>query len=155
MKCGMPSGNPIIIKPETCSSVLKLVKKKKKERDQDFLNTDRITYIYASVNSGCAHSATPFGQLRGICGHCQSPGSGSSLPQGYPRAFDTLVVYDSKYKRGGVCRKRSLLIKPQLELSLSIHCGVIGKDQREYAQVCDDIPGVGHLPSFFVPFPGY
>ena len=31
----------------------------------------------------------PPGQLRGICTHCQSRGSGISQPQGYPRAFDT------------------------------------------------------------------
>ena len=31
----------------------------------------------------------PPGQLRGICTHCQSRGSGISLPKGYPRAFDT------------------------------------------------------------------
>ena len=41
----------------------------------------------ASVNSSCAHP--PPGQLRGICTHCQSRGSGISLPKGYPRAFDT------------------------------------------------------------------
>ena len=29
------------------------------------------------------------GQLRGICTHRQSRGSGISLPKGYPRAFDT------------------------------------------------------------------
>ena len=34
----------------------------------------------------------PPGQLRGICTHCQSRGSGISLPKGYPRAFDTHVV---------------------------------------------------------------
>ena len=31
----------------------------------------------------------PPGQLRGICTHRQSRGSGISLPKGYPRAFDT------------------------------------------------------------------
>ena len=44
-------------------------------------------------------------------------------------------------------------MRPQLELSLSIHCSVIAKDQREFVfriqNVCDVIPGVGHLPSFF------
>ena len=43
--------------------------------------------LYAPVNSSCAHP--PPGQLRGICMHCQSRGSGISLPKGYPRAFDT------------------------------------------------------------------
>ena len=42
---------------------------------------------YAPVNSSCAHP--PPGQLRGIYTHCQSRGSGISLPKGYPRAFDT------------------------------------------------------------------
>ena len=50
-------------------------------------------------------------------------------------------------------------IKPQLELSLSIHCSMIGKDQREFVfriqTACDKIPGMGHLPPFFVPTPGY
>ena len=32
---------------------------------------------------------SPPGQLRGICTHCQSRGSGIILPKGYPRAFDT------------------------------------------------------------------
>ena len=117
----------------------------------------------------------PFGQLQGICTDCQFRRSVVRLPQGYPRAFDTHVVSDSKYKHGGVYRKRpvvcyqlacmskilcifSLLFKPQLELSLSIHCIVIGKDQREFVfriqNVCDDIPGVGHLPSFFAQPPG-
>ena len=39
----------------------------------------------APVNSNCAHP--PPGQLRGICTHCQSRGSGIGLPNGYPRAF--------------------------------------------------------------------
>ena len=50
-------------------------------------------------------------------------------------------------------------VKPQLELSLSIRYRVIGKDQREFVfrihTVCDNIPGMGRLPSFFVPTPGY
>ena len=47
-----------------------------------------------------------------------------------------------------------------LEISLSIHCSLIGKDQREFVfifrnqNVCHDIPGVTLLPSFFVPIPG-
>ena len=40
----------------------------------------------------------PPGQLRGICAHFQSRESGISLPKGYPRAFDTHVVSDPKYK---------------------------------------------------------
>ena len=48
----------------------------------------------------------PPGQLRGICTHCQSRGSGISLPKGYPRAFDTHVVSDSKSKRRRFYRKR-------------------------------------------------
>ena len=50
-------------------------------------------------------------------------------------------------------------IKPQPELSLSILGSVIGKDQREFVfrfhTVCDNIQGMGHLPSFFVPTPRY
>ena len=45
-------------------------------------------------------------QLRGICTYCQSRGSGISLPKGYPRAFDTHVVSDSKSKRRRFYRKR-------------------------------------------------
>ena len=45
-------------------------------------------------------------------------------------------------------------------VSLSIHCSVIWKDQGEYAvfpiqNVCDGIPGVGHLPSYFLPTTEY
>ena len=47
-------------------------------------------------------SPPPPGQLRGICTHCQSRGSGISLPKGYPRAFDTHVVSDSKSKRSTI-----------------------------------------------------
>ena len=32
-----------------------------------------------------------------------------SLPQGYPRAFDTHVVSYSKYKHGGFYRKRPVV----------------------------------------------
>ena len=62
---------------------------------------------YASVNSSCAHP--PPGQLRGICTHCQSRGSGISLPKGSPRAFDTHVVSDSKSKRRRFYRKRPVV----------------------------------------------
>ena len=51
----------------------------------------------------------PPGQLRGICTHCQSRGSGIRLPKGYPRAFDTLVVSDSKSKRRRFYRKRPVV----------------------------------------------
>ena len=51
------------------------------------LKTFKNGFIYAPVNSSCAHP--PPGQLRGICTHRQSRGSGISLPKGYPRAFDT------------------------------------------------------------------
>ena len=63
---------------------------------------------YASVNSSCAHPPPP-GQLRGICTHCQSRGLGISLPKGYPRAFDTHVVSDSKSKRRRFYRKRPVV----------------------------------------------
>ena len=52
----------------------------------------------------------PPGQLRGICTHCQSRGSGISLPKGYPRAFDTHVVSDSKSKRRRFYRKRPVVL---------------------------------------------
>ena len=51
----------------------------------------------------------PPGQLRGICTHCQSRGSGISLPKGYPRAFNTHVVSDSKSKRRRFYRKRPVV----------------------------------------------
>ena len=58
----------------------------------------------------------PPGQLRGICPPCQSQGwgiskfgaargSGICLLRGYPWAFDTHVVSDSKSKHGGFYRK--------------------------------------------------
>ena len=51
----------------------------------------------------------PPGQLRGICTHCQSRGSGISLPKGYSRAFDTHMVSDSKSKRRRFYRKRPVV----------------------------------------------
>ena len=51
----------------------------------------------------------PPGQLRGICTHRQSRGSGISLPKGSPQAFDTHVVSDSKSKRRRFYRKRPVV----------------------------------------------
>ena len=68
-----------------------------------------VLNFYAPVNSSCAHPPPPPGQLRGICMHCQSRGSGISLPKGYPRAFDTHVVSDSKSKRRRFYRKRPVV----------------------------------------------
>ena len=52
----------------------------------------------------------------------------------------------------------SLDMKPQLELSLSVHYSMIGKDKLEFVfriqNVCDVIPGVEHLPSVFMLIPG-
>ena len=61
---------------------------------------------YAPVNSSCAHP--PPGQLRGIYTHCQSRGSGISLPKGYPGLL-THVVSDSKSKRRRFYRKRPVV----------------------------------------------
>ena len=56
-------------------------------RDTTYTTYKCVSHNNAPVNSSCAHP--PPGQLRGICTHCQSRGSGISLPKGYPRAFDT------------------------------------------------------------------
>ena len=57
-----------------------------------------------------APNPPPLGQLRGICAHCQSRGTGISLIQGYPRSFDTHAVQsDSKSKRGRFYRKRPVI----------------------------------------------
>ena len=153
----------------------------------------------------------PSGQLRGICTHCQSRGSGFSLPQSYSPGFwwqtwfltrntnieevigkdkrgwssslgkDQLFITDWLVRQGRRSGQNcggltvffldlsilcifSLVIKQQLELSVSIHCSVIGRDRREFVfprkyqgdvllvfRIQNDIPGVGHLPSIFVP----
>ena len=48
-----------------------------------------MTYQYLCISQIPAAPIPPPGQLRGICTHCQSRGSGISLPKGYPWAFDT------------------------------------------------------------------
>ena len=68
----------------------------------------------------------PHGQLRDICAHCQSRGSGINLLQGYPRHFDTHVVSDSKSKHGRFYRKRPVVCHRLACLSKSgENCGVL------------------------------
>ena len=121
------------------------------------------------------------GQLRGICTYCQSPGSGISLPKGYPRAFDTrgfcleIQTKTILSEKTGSLSLIGLSVKDWTKLwrflkvcfldyrhFLIVYQTTILKRDREdrcdyvfrVQNVCDEIPGVGHLLSSFIPTPG-
>ena len=81
---------------------------KSKIRNQPLQEQPAINYSVMHQSIPAAPIPPP-GQLRGICTHCQSRGSGISLPKGYPRAFDTHVVSDSKSKQRRFYRKRPVV----------------------------------------------
>ena len=136
----------------------------------------RSLYTYAPVNSSCAHP--PPGQLRGICTHRQSRGSGISLPKGYPRAFDTrgfwleiqtktiLSVKTSSLSLIGLSVKDWTKLWRFLKVCfldfrhfLIVYQATTLKHDRERSLwLCISrskrIPGVGHLLSSFIPTPG-
>ena len=140
------------------------------------VDRSRSRYINASVNSSCAHP--PPGQLRGICAPCQfrgwgiskfgtARGSGICLPRGYPRDFDTLVVFptrnpnmedfiakDQQFVTDWIDRHgldklvevfsilciSSLLIEAQLELSLyRARLETINVNRRTHASLIKDL----------------
>ena len=128
---------------------------------------------YNTNTSPIPAASTPAGNC-GAFAHIFSPGGRAlAYPRATPRVFDTLLVSDLKSimedfvgKRPLVFRRSigvilcifALVIKLQLEISLSINCNVIVKDQREYVflihNVRDDFRGEGGaFALFFVPIP--
>ena len=131
----------------------------------------------APVNSSCAHPPPP-GQLRGICTHCQSRGSGISLPKGYPRAFDTRGFWLEIQTKTNLSEKTSSLSLIGLSVKdwtklwrflkvcfldfrhflLVYQATTLKRDREKSLWLCISrskrIPGVGHLLSSFIPTPG-
>ena len=131
---------------------------------------------YAPVNSSCAHP--PPGQLRGICTHRQSRGSGISLPKGYPRAFDTRGFWLEIQTKTILSEKTSSLsliglsVKDWTKLCrflkvcfldfrhflIVYQATTLKRDRERSLWLCISrskrIPGVGHLLSSFIPTPG-
>ena len=130
----------------------------------------------------------PPGQLRGICTHCQSRGSGISQLQGYPRGLIPrgfrleIQTWTTLAGKIGSLSPIALSVKDWTKLwgflkvcfldfmhfllvyqatTWEITVYTLKRDleiQRDYVfrvqSVSDDIPGVGHLPSSFIPTPG-
>ena len=134
---------------------------------------------YASVNSSCAHPPPPPpGQLRGICTHRQSRGSGISLPKGYPRAFDTRGFWLEIQTKTILSEKTSSLSLIGLSVKdwtklwrflkvcfldfrhflIVYQATTLKRDRERSLWLCISrskrIPRVGHLLSSFIPTPG-
>ena len=131
---------------------------------------------YAPVNSSCAHP--PPGQLRGICTHRLSRGSGISLPKGYPRAFDTRGFWLEIQTKTILSEKTSSLFLIGLSVKdwtklwrflkvcfldfrhflIVYQATTLKRDREKSLWLCISrskrIPGVGHLLSSFIPTPG-
>ena len=120
----------------------------------------------------------PPGQLRGICTHRQSRGSGISLPKGYPRAFDTRGFWleiQTKTILSETTSSLSLIglsVKDWTKLwrflkvcfldfrpfLIVYQATTLKRDRERSLWLCISrskrIPGVGHLLSSFIPTPG-
>ena len=120
----------------------------------------------------------PPGQLRGICTHCQSRGSGISLPKGYPRAFDTRGFRLEIQTKTILSEKTSSLSLIGLSVKdwtklwrflkvcfldfkhflIVCQATTLKRDRERSLWLCISrskrIPGVGHLLSSFIPTPG-
>ena len=132
--------------------------------------------VNAPVNSSCAHP--PPGQLRGICTHRQSRGSGISLPKGYPWAFDTRGFWLEIQTKTILSEKTSSLSSIGLSVKdwtklwrflkvcfldfrhflIVYQATTLKRDREKSLWLCISrskrIPGVGHLLSPFIPTPG-
>ena len=139
-----------------------------------------MSCLYAPVNSSCAHPPPPppRGQLRGICTHRQSRGSGISLPKGYPRAFDTRSFWLEIQTKTILSEKTSSLSLISLSgkdwtklwrflkvcfldfrhFLIVYQATTLKRDRERSLWLCISrskrIPGVGHLLSSFIPTSG-
>ena len=121
---------------------------------------------------------SPPGQLRGICTHRQSRGSGISIPKGYPRAFDTRGFWLEIQTKTILSEKTSSLSLIGLSVKdwtklwrflkvcfldfrpflIVYQATTLKRDREKSLWLCISrskrIPGVGHLLSSFIPTPG-